>query len=227
MAKGKYWGIELYNLEKYIEHRTKCLENKCGTVTIQFTELDGMINLTKFSKRFFNKSHSWFSQRLHGALVMRKEQEFKEAEYVTIANGFRELAKQLTQYADEIDQAVMFDYEEAIQLSEKEQYLKDCTLYKGEEKCPDYIKDIPFGLSFWEIEKDYVEQKDSVNEMEKLRFFFDSKVKLSNFELPIFLYACLFTFYCHNNEADRDKLALSFEESKFFNDYLAIRKKKI
>ena len=40
---------------------------------------------------------------------MHKEQEFKPKEYEQIANGFRELARQLFQYADELDNAKTID----------------------------------------------------------------------------------------------------------------------
>lgn len=107
MAKGKYFGLEVFNLDSYLANREEVVKGKDGAVSVAFTELDGMLNLTKFSRRFFGKSQSWFSQRLHGSLVMRKEQSFKEEEYAKIAEGFRELARQLGQYADELDKAGM------------------------------------------------------------------------------------------------------------------------
>lgn len=107
MAKNNFFGLCIYNLDSYTKHRTELIKNKSGAVTIHFNELDGTINITKFAKRFFNKSHSWFSQRLHGSLVMKKEQSFKEEEYAIIAEGFRELARQLNQYAEEIESAEM------------------------------------------------------------------------------------------------------------------------
>lgn len=105
MKSEKFFGLDIFDLDSYIQHRSELVKEKSGAVTIQFNELDGTINITKFSKRFFGKSHSWFSQRLHGSLVMKKEQSFKEEEYNKIAEGFRELAKQLNQYADEIERA--------------------------------------------------------------------------------------------------------------------------
>ncbi|MBR6250131.1 MAG: DUF5053 domain-containing protein [Bacteroidales bacterium] len=105
MAKGNYYGIDIYNLDRYLAERKETIKVKGGALSLQFVELDGLINISKFSKRFMHKSQSWFSQRLHGALVMRKEQEFKEQEYARIAESFRELARQLNQYADEIDAA--------------------------------------------------------------------------------------------------------------------------
>ena len=105
MAKGKYFGLELNNIEMFLQHRSECMKEKSGAVNVIFVELDGILNLTKFSKRFFGKSQSWFSQRLHGSLVMKKERSFKAEEYARIAEGFRELAAQFSQYADELDKA--------------------------------------------------------------------------------------------------------------------------
>lgn len=105
MARGYYYGLKLYNLDNYINDREKCVKFKAGAISAHFDELCGIINLTKFSRRFFNKTHSWFSQRLHGSIVMNKEQAFKDEEYKQISAGFRELAKQLNQYADELDRA--------------------------------------------------------------------------------------------------------------------------
>lgn len=103
--KGNYYGLKLYDVEQYKKDRANCVTFKEGAISAQFDELAGIINLTQFSKRFFGKTHSWFSQRLHGSIVMNKEQSFKENEYAQIAAGFRELAKQLNQYADELDKA--------------------------------------------------------------------------------------------------------------------------
>ena len=105
--KGVFFGVEPYNLDNYLKHRNIIIQSKDGAVDVQFSELGGMINITKFARRFMNKSQSWFSQRLHGCLVMKKEQSFNEEEYKKIAEGFRELARQLNQYADEIDKAEM------------------------------------------------------------------------------------------------------------------------
>ena len=107
MAKGNFWGLEVFDLDKYLADMKESINHKDIATSLIFTELDGMVNLTKFSKRFFGKTQSWFSQRLHGSLVMRKEQSFKEEEYAKIAEGFRELARQFEQYADELDKAEM------------------------------------------------------------------------------------------------------------------------
>lgn len=109
MARGNYYGLKHYDADRYAANRPDYITYKGGTLDAQISELNGIINLTKFSQRFFGKSQSWFSQRLHGSVVMHKEQEFKPKEYEQIANGYRELARQLFQYADELDNAKTID----------------------------------------------------------------------------------------------------------------------
>ncbi|MBP5418869.1 MAG: DUF5053 domain-containing protein [Bacteroidales bacterium] len=105
MAKGNYFGLELHNMEGYIQERTECIRHKGGALSTQFDELDGLINISKFSKRFMHKSQSWFSQKLHGCTVCNIQQSFSADEYSKLAQSFRELARQLNQYADELDAA--------------------------------------------------------------------------------------------------------------------------
>lgn len=109
MAQGNYYGLHLYDLDEYKKNRKECIIDKGGALQVHTTELNKIVNFAEFSRRFFGKSQSWFSQRLHGSLVMHKEQEFKPSEYSQIAQGYRELAKQLLQYADELDNAKTID----------------------------------------------------------------------------------------------------------------------
>lgn len=94
----------------YINNKTMSVD-KGDALTMQETferqieDLDGILNLSAFSKRFFGKSQSWFSQRIHHSVVMYKSQIFKEKELDQIACGFKELAKQLERYANEIEMA--------------------------------------------------------------------------------------------------------------------------
>lgn len=103
--EGVFFGNKIFDIEKYLSRRKDAIISKSSALTTHFIELDSIINETKFAKRFLGRSHSWFSQRLHGCLVMNKEREFKPEEYEKIAEGFRELARQLNQYADEIEKA--------------------------------------------------------------------------------------------------------------------------
>ncbi len=78
---------------------------KSEAVWATFIELNGMINVSKFSKLYLNKTHSWFAQRLHGYMVGGKPMVFKEEEYSKIAESLRDLGKKLNEYADKIDAA--------------------------------------------------------------------------------------------------------------------------
>ena len=85
--------------------RKEQMKVKSEAVWKIFLELDGLVNVSKFAKIFFNKSHSWFLQRVNGYDVNHKRAAFSEEEYNRIASSFRELATRLNTYADEIDNA--------------------------------------------------------------------------------------------------------------------------
>lgn len=105
MTRGKYYGLELNNIDSYLENRKELVKKKSDAFFTQYHELDGILNLSKFAKRFMDRSQSWISQRIHGCMVMNKQQDFKPEEYAKIAQGFRELARQMNQYADELESA--------------------------------------------------------------------------------------------------------------------------
>ena len=107
MAEGYYYGRKIFNIDEYKKHRSDAIAYKDMAVMLQFEELDKIINVSKFSKRFMSKSQSWFAQRVSGYLVNGGKARFTESDYKQIAAGFRELARQLSQYADEIDKAEM------------------------------------------------------------------------------------------------------------------------
>ena len=111
----KYFGVEIPDLETYKKNRTGAIQYKDNAFCLQLGELDRMINFTKFSKRFLGKTQSWFSQRINGCDVNGEKAFFKEEEYSQIVNGYRELACQLNQYADELEVAKMWKgYERSI-----------------------------------------------------------------------------------------------------------------
>lgn len=87
--------------------RAEQMKIKSEATWVAFLELNGIINITKFARAYFNKSQSWFAQKLAGMSVCHKTRAFTENEYATIANGLRDLAKQLNDYADAIDKANM------------------------------------------------------------------------------------------------------------------------
>lgn len=105
MEREEYFGLDVANLDRYMENRKVCISTKQSAVYTHFSELDGVINLSAFAKRFMQRSQSWFSQRINKCVVMNKEQTFKADDFKRISDGFRTLAQQLNQYADEIDRA--------------------------------------------------------------------------------------------------------------------------
>lgn len=74
-------------------------------IWVAFMEMDGLVNFTQFAKRFFGKSHSWFSQKLHGLTVKGIKKGFTEDEYRIFAASFRKMAAKLNEYADALDNA--------------------------------------------------------------------------------------------------------------------------
>lgn len=96
---------KIFNIEKYEEYRSKCIEYKSDATVTAFSELEDIINKSQLSKQYFGKSQSWFSQRVHGCTVLKKSMAFKENEYHELAEAFRDIAKRLQAHADEIDAA--------------------------------------------------------------------------------------------------------------------------
>ena len=85
--------------------RNEQMKIKSEAVWVTFTELDGMINVSKFARKYFDKSQSWFAQRVNGYDVNHKKAEFTAGDYVKISQSLRDLAKQLNEYADAIEKA--------------------------------------------------------------------------------------------------------------------------
>lgn len=109
MEKQNYYGIKVANLERYKGYRAESIKSRDIAIMMQFMELDRIINATKFSSRFMNKSQSWFAQRVKNYAVNGAKAFFTDDEFKQIAKGYRELAQQLTQYADELDNAEMWE----------------------------------------------------------------------------------------------------------------------
>ena len=96
---------KLLNLAEYEGRRAKCIEYKSDATATAFSELEDIINKSQLAKQYFEKSHSWLSQRIHGCAVLDKARFFKESEYHQLAEAFRHIAKRLQAHADEIDNA--------------------------------------------------------------------------------------------------------------------------
>ena len=101
---------KIHNLAEYEERRKECIAYKSDATFTAFSELEDIINKSQLSKQYFNKSQSWFSQRLHGWQVLNKSMSFKPSEYHQLAEAFRDIARRLEAHADEIDSAKDEDF---------------------------------------------------------------------------------------------------------------------
>lgn len=95
--------------EKHEETRKGCVNYRGGAIYTAFIELDGIINKSEFARQYMEKTHSWFSQKLHGCPVGGAKKEFTSAEAAKIAESFRDIAKRLCALADEIDEVKDID----------------------------------------------------------------------------------------------------------------------
>lgn len=100
---------EIFNPEEYENRRNACLTDKAGATEVAFSELEGLINKSQIASQYFNKTHAWLSQKLHGSTVLNRKKSFTEEEYHQLAEAFRDIARRLTAHADEIDAAAMDD----------------------------------------------------------------------------------------------------------------------
>lgn len=96
-------------LAEYNEKRKEIISTKGGATWNAFIELENLINKSALTQQYFEKSQSWFAQRVHGCTVRNKESAFKKEEYHQLAEAFRDIAKRLIAHADEIDAAKMED----------------------------------------------------------------------------------------------------------------------
>lgn len=92
---------------EYERDRERNLRVKSSATWLAFFELDGLINKTQLAEQYFNRTHGWLSQKLHGTTVLSKQKTFTEAEYHQMAESFRDIARRLMAHADEIDAAKM------------------------------------------------------------------------------------------------------------------------
>lgn len=83
--------------------KTEMIKLKSDAVWLTFHELDGLLNISKVARLYFNRSHSWFAQKLHGYNVCSKERSFTSEEYSKISTTLRDIARKLNNYADIID----------------------------------------------------------------------------------------------------------------------------
>lgn len=85
--------------------RSQLITEKSSAVFVIFNELKGLINKTQLAQQYFNRTHSWLSQKLNGCTLHKVQYAFNENEYRKLAEAFRDIARRLNTYADEIDAA--------------------------------------------------------------------------------------------------------------------------
>jgi hypothetical protein len=85
--------------------RAEQMKVKSEAVWVTFNELNGLINVSKLAKKYFNKSQSWLAQKINGYTVCNKECSFSAEEYTQLTTSLRDIAKRLNEYADAIDAA--------------------------------------------------------------------------------------------------------------------------
>lgn len=61
----------------------------------QLNEVSNIVSLSYIAKRYFGKSKSWFSQRMHGHLVNGKEAGFTPDEIQTLNMALQDISKTL------------------------------------------------------------------------------------------------------------------------------------
>lgn len=98
----------------------------------------------------------------------------------------------------------------------KEELLKRCRYYKGEEE---YEGD-PKNLFFWEAEEMYVKYEGTQDAVETIICFLECGLAGVCPSIPIELRAFLFGVYCHGADNSPIMLADNFEKS-FLPNYLA------
>lgn len=104
----KDMGNKKISYEQFLDpafRRAEQMKVKSEAVWVVFHELDGLLNVSKLAKEYFHKSQSWFAQKINGYSVNNKERTFTKDEYNQITESFRDIAKRLNRYADEIDAA--------------------------------------------------------------------------------------------------------------------------
>lgn len=98
---------KIYDTEGSEARRAELIKSKWGATSNAFIELEGLLNKTQLADQYFNRSHGWLSQKLHGSMVLDNRKAFTEAEYHQLAEAFRDIARRLQAHADEIDAAAM------------------------------------------------------------------------------------------------------------------------
>lgn len=85
--------------------RTILSEDKAGSAWLTLIDVGEYLNFSGIARKYFGRSGNWLLQRLHGYMVNGKPAEFKASEYRQLTDALRDMAAQLNQAADRIEQA--------------------------------------------------------------------------------------------------------------------------
>lgn len=85
--------------------RAEQMKVKSEAVWVTFHELKGLLNVSKLARIYFQKSQSWFAQKVFGLSVDGKKRAFTAEEYTRLTTALRDIARRLNEYADAIDEA--------------------------------------------------------------------------------------------------------------------------
>lgn len=92
----------------YKDSRADLIKDKSGAVFVAEQELNGLLNRAELARRYFKKSKGWFSQRMNHTIINGdKEAKFSEKDFDVFVFAYRDIARQLLQFADEIEEASM------------------------------------------------------------------------------------------------------------------------
>ncbi len=108
----------------------------------------------------------------------------------------------------------------------KDDLLRFCRYYRGENKCPAPVieKSESMIFQFWEAEQMYVNNSDSEFEKEVVAQYLEAGLASANLDLPLFLSACLFAVFKKGSENDL-KLTAAYYIKNFLPAYLGFTSK--
>lgn len=71
---------------------------------IKGAEILDFLSCSALSKRFFNRSRAWFTQRLNNNIVNGKPISFTQIELIKLCLSLREISNEIKKFCDNIDQ---------------------------------------------------------------------------------------------------------------------------
>lgn len=68
-------------------------------------DLDRLINKSALAKQYLGKTHGWFSQKLHRPMMCDRQRSFSDEELRRLSDAYRDIARRLAGYDNDIDNA--------------------------------------------------------------------------------------------------------------------------